>query len=75
MMKNKIIKYSLIFLGISIGFSFLTKFMSVILDSEYFKIVLNAIFGGIGTAIGIWFAGNHIIDRFFRNGKKDGKKE
>ena len=72
-MMNKFVKYGILFLVIVFGFSFLAKIMSFILDNEYFKIVVNAIFSGIGTAIGIYFAGNHIIDRFFKD-RKDGKK-
>jgi hypothetical protein len=58
---GKIIKWGLIILGITVGLVLLIKLMSVILNTDYFKIVLTSLFGGIGSGLGLYVVGKFIL--------------
>jgi len=55
--------WSAVLIGISLGFTVITKLLTFILDSDMIKIIINAMFTGVGTAIGIWIGSNHVIEK------------
>jgi hypothetical protein len=72
---NTIVKWLLIGFGLLIFFTGFTKIMTELSNLDIVKIVLTAMFNGIGTALGIYIGGNHIIDRLFNRKKNNEDKE